>query len=154
MKETLQEPTFADISTLAYQLYVEDGKPEGEAESHWHRAEAILRHPEMRSAENLLSPPSEPEITRSLDAKAEVLDAHLPSDPRSGPKAFHQYFDFAADKRSVAQIRKALQGAPGLESVEAGRERDTVRISFDARRTNPAALIELLTPEVAPVETA
>jgi hypothetical protein len=153
MKETLQEPTFAEISTLAYQLYLEDGQPEGASESHWLRAEAILRHPEMRSAENLLSPPSEPEITRSLEAKAEVLDAHLPSDPYSGPEAFHQHFDFAADKRSVVQIRKALDGAPGLESVEPGNERGTVRISFDARRTNPAALIELLTPEAEPVET-
>jgi len=30
--------------------------------------------------------------------------------------------------------------------VEKGRERGTVRIAFDARRTNPAAIIELLTP--------
>jgi hypothetical protein len=146
MKETLREPTFADISALAYRLYVEDGKPEGEAENHWLRAENILLHPETRSAENVLSPPSEPEINRTLDAKAEVLDAHLPSDPRSGPKAYHQHFDFAADKRGASAIRKALKGLPGVESVEPGRDRDTVRISFDARRTNPAAIIELLTP--------
>ncbi len=151
MKEILKEPTFAAISALAFQLYVEDGKPEGQAEIHWRRAEDILRHPENRSAENVLAPPSEPEINRALDAKAEDLDTHLPSDPRSGPKAYHQYFDFAADKRSVADIRKALKGAPGLESVESGRERGTIRISFDARRTNAAAIIELLTP--APVET-
>jgi hypothetical protein len=99
----------------------------------------------------VLSLPSEPEINRAFDARAEDLDADLPSDPRSGPKAYHQHLDFAADKRSVADIRKALRDAPGLEAVVAGRERGTVRISFDARRTNAAAIIERLTP--APVET-
>jgi hypothetical protein len=151
MKETLKEPTFADISALAYQLYLEDGKPEGEAEHHWLRAENILLHPETRSSENLLSPPSEPEINRTLDAKAEVLDAHLPSDPHSGPNAYRQHFDFAADKQGVSAIRKTLKGVPGVESIEPGREQGTVRISFDARRTNPVALIELLTPEAAEV---
>lgn len=142
----MREPTFAEISALAYRLYVEDGKPEGQAKDHWHRAEDILRHPETWSAENVLSPPSEPEITRSLDARAEVLDADLPSDPRSGPKAWHQHVEFAAKKRSVPDIRKALRGMPGIESVAAGGERGTVRITFDARRTNPAAIIDLLTP--------
>jgi copper chaperone CopZ len=149
MKEPLKNPTVAEISALAYQLYVEDGKPEGQAEIHWHRAEDFLRHPEDHSPENLLSPPSEPEITRSLDARAEELDTDLPSDPRSGPQAYHQHVDFALDKQSVADIRKTLKGVKGVESVEAAPERGTVRISFDARRTNPAAIIELLTPAVA-----
>ena len=149
MKEPLKNPSVAEISALAYQLYVEDGKPEGQAEIHWHRAENILRHPEDRSPENVLSLPSEPEINRALDAKAQDLDTDLPSDPRSGPKAYHQHLDFAADKRSASDIRKTLKGVAGIESVEAGRDRGTVRIAFDARRTNPAAIIELLTPVAA-----
>jgi len=142
----MREPTFAEISALAYQLYVEDGKPQGQSENHWRRAEDILRHPETWSAENVLSPPSEPEITRALDAQAQVLDTNLPSDPRSGPKAWHQHVEFAAKKRTVAEIRKALRGMPGIESVAAGSEKGTVSITFDARRTNPAAIIDLLTP--------
>jgi hypothetical protein len=142
----MREPTFAEISLLAYQLYQEDGKPEGEAERHWRRAEQILRHPENWSAENVLSPPSEPEITRALDARAQTLDADLPSDPHSGPKAWHQHVEFAAKNRTVAEIRKALRGMPGIESVGAGNEKGTVSITFDARRTNPAAIIDLLTP--------
>jgi hypothetical protein len=142
----MKEPTFAEISALAYQLYVEDGKPEGQSENHWRRAEGLLRHPETWSAENVLSPPSEPEINRALDARAQVLDANLPSDPRSGPKAWHQKVEFAARKRTVAEVRKALRGMPGIESVAAGSEKGTVSITFDARRTNPAAIIDLLTP--------
>jgi hypothetical protein len=107
MIEPTREPTFAEISALAYQLYEEDGQPQGQAETHWRRAEEILRHPEARLADNLLSPPSEPEITRALDAKAEVLDADSPSDPHSGPDSWRQSLDIAAEKRDVAEIRRA-----------------------------------------------
>lgn len=143
----MREPTYAEISALAYQLYEEDGKPHGQAEIHWHRAVDLLRHPETFSADNVLSPPSEPEINRTLDAKAQVLDRDLPSDPHSGPKAFHQHLDFAAGKRKVPDIRKALRGVDGVESVKAGNPRGTVRIAFDARKINPAAIIEMLTPK-------
>ena len=142
----MREPTFAEISALAYQLYVEDGKPEGEAEHHWHRALDLLRHPETFSADNVLSPPSEPEINRTLDARAQVLDRDLPSDPHSGPKSFHQQVEFAAEGRKIASIRKSLQDLDGVTSVESGAERGTVRIAFDARKTNAAAIIDLLTP--------
>jgi hypothetical protein len=142
----MREPTYAEISALAYRLYEEDGKPQGESEIHWHRALDLLRHPETFSADNVLSPPSEPEITRTLDAKAEVLDQGLPSDPHSGPKAFHQQVEFAAGTRKIATIRKALKDVDGVTSVENGEERGTVRIAFDARKTNAAAIIDLLTP--------
>ena len=66
MIEPTKGPTVAEISALAYQLYEEDGKPDGQAADHWRRAEEILRHPETRPADNILSPPSEPEITRAL----------------------------------------------------------------------------------------
>jgi len=142
----MREPTYAEISALAYRLYEEDGKPHGESEIHWHRALDLLRHPETFSADNVLSLPSEPEITRTLDAKAEVLDQGLPSDPHSGPKAFHQQVEFAAGTRKIATIRKALKDVDGVTSVENGEERGTVRIAFDARKTNAAAIIDLLTP--------
>lgn len=148
----MREPTYAEISTLAYQLYVEDGKPHGQAETHWHRALDLLRHPETFSADNVLSPPSEPEINRTLDAKAQVLDRDLPSDPHSGPKAVHQHVEFASGKRKVADIRKALRAIDGVEDVKAGKARGTVHIAFDARKTNPAAIIEKLTPRGEPAE--
>jgi len=144
MIEPQKEPTVAEISALAYQLYLEDGKPDGEAESHWRRAEEILRHPESRSPENILSPPSEPEITRALDAKAEVLDAGIPSDPRSGPKSWKQFVEFAAEKRTLAEIKKALQGLAGIEAITSGK--GTVRITFDARKVTQSAIIDQLTP--------
>jgi hypothetical protein len=142
----MREPTYAEISALAYQLYEEDGKPPGHADIHWHRALDLLRHPETFSADNVLSLPSEPEINRTLDAKAEVLDRGLPSDPHSGPRAFHQEMEFAAGTRKVTAIRKALKGVAGVKSVETGRELGTVRIAFDARKTNSAAIIDALTP--------
>ena len=144
MIEPTKEPTVAEISDLAYQLYEEDGRPEGESESHWQRAEEILRHPENRSADNILSPPSEPEITRALDAKGEVLDAGIPSDPHSGPQSWKQFVDVAAERRGVAEIRKAIDGLPGIEKIVGGK--GTVRISFDARKVNPAAIMDRLTP--------
>ncbi len=144
MIEPTREPTFAEISALAYQLYEEDGQPEGQAEIHWRRAEEILRHPEARLADNILSPPSEPEITRALDAKAEVLDADSPSDPHSGPEAWRQSLDIAAEKRDVAEIRRALQEVPGIDTVMGGR--GTVRITYDSRKITPAAIVDRLTP--------
>jgi hypothetical protein len=144
MIEPTKEPTVAAISALAYQLYLEDGKPEGQAADHWHRAEEILRHPETRPSDNILSPPSEPEITRALDAKAEVLDAGLPSDPHSGPQAWRQFVDIAAEKRDVAEIRRALAALPGIEQLTGGR--GTVRINYDARKVSQAAIIDCLTP--------
>jgi hypothetical protein len=146
----MKEPTYAEISALAYQLYLEDGRPQGEAETHWHRAVEILRHPETFSPDNVLSLPSEPEINRTLDAKAEVLDRGLPSDPHSGPKAFHQQMEFAAGKRTPAELRKELKGIAGVTSVEKGDSRGIVRIAFDARKTNAAAIIDTLAP--VPVE--
>ena len=144
MIEPTPAPTVADISALAYQLYEEDGKPEGQAADHWRRAEAILLHPEMRPADNILSPPSEPEITRALDAKAEVLDAGLPSDPHSGPQAWRQSVDIAAEKRDVAEMRRALSVLAGIEKLTGGRE--TVRITYDSRKVSQATIIDRLTP--------
>jgi copper chaperone CopZ len=144
MIEPTNEPTVADVSALAYQLYEEDGRPEGQAADHWRRAEDILRHPETRPADNILSPPSEPEITRALDARAEVLDAGLPSDPHSGPQSWRQSVEIAAEKRDVADMRRALSSLAGIEKLTAGP--GTVRITYDSRQVSQAAIIDCLTP--------
>ena len=144
MIEQTKAPTVAEISALAFQLYEEDGRPEGEAETHWRRAEEILRHPEARHADNILSPPSEPEITRTLDAKAKILDAGSPSDPHSGPQSWRQFVDVAAENRGTTEIKKALQGLDGIVTTIGGK--GTVRITFDARKVTPSAIIDRLTP--------
>lgn len=36
-------PLHDDIAHLAYRYYEEEGRPEGCAEEHWHRAEQVLR---------------------------------------------------------------------------------------------------------------
>jgi hypothetical protein len=145
----MRKPTHSQIAALAYQLYVEDGKPEGEAESHWHRALEILTHPETYSDDNILAPPSEPEITRALDEKAQTLDEGLPSDPHSGSNAFHQRIELAVgsnDKKAATRIENTLRRLKGIERVQHGGEGETatVQIYFDARRTNPAAIHEAL----------
>ena len=143
----MRTPSRSQIAALAYQLYVEDGKPEGEADAHWRRAEKILKHPENYSDDNILSPPSEPELTRALDAKAEILDADLPSDPHSGKKAYHQRIEVAVnsgEKKVATRVRDALRHLQGIEQVRISGKGETVRICFDARRTNPAAIHEAL----------
>jgi hypothetical protein len=141
----MKPPTYAQISALAYQLYVEDGKPEGEAESHWYRAQKILSHPGNRSGENILSPPSEPELDGALNAQAELLDGALPSDPHSGRNAYHQRIEVAVGTRKAATpIQEILRSLKGVERVRNGDEGSTVQIFFDARRTNPAAIHEAL----------
>jgi hypothetical protein len=143
----MRKPTHSQIAALAYKLYVEDGKPEGEAESHWHRAVEILNHPETYSDDNVLSPPSEPEINRALDAKAQDLDTGLPSDPHSGSNAFHQRIEVAVDsrdKKKAARMKQALSSLKGIERVQPGGAGETMQIFFDARRTNPAAIHEAL----------
>jgi hypothetical protein len=144
----MSQPTHSQIAALAYQLYVEDGKPEGESETHWHRALEILTHPETYSDENILAPPSEPEITPILDAKAQPLDEGLPSDPHSGSQAYHQRIEVAVDgrdKKAAARMHQALRRIPGIERVQLGNQGATMQIFFDARRTNPAAILEALT---------
>jgi copper chaperone CopZ len=142
------EPTQEDIAKLAYQFYVEDGKPEGRAEDHWARAEEFLSHPENHSDENVLAVPSEPELTRALDERAQELDRDLPSDPRSGEQALHQQVAMAIDAKEGRQDVKTLEDAlghlPGIEGVEIDRKEGRVHIHFDARRTNPAAIHEAI----------
>ena len=77
------------------------------------------------------------------------VDADLPSDPHSGPGSFRQHLDIAADKRDLAEVRKALNGLKGVESIIGGRE--TVRVAFDARKVTASAIIDLLTPTVQEV---
>lgn len=36
-------PLEEDIARLAFRYYEEEGRPEGRAEEHWHRAEQVLR---------------------------------------------------------------------------------------------------------------
>ena len=148
----MRQPTYAQVSALAYKLYEEDGRPEGEAESHWHRALDILTHPENYSDENVLSPPSEPELTRALDAKTLPVDVGIPSDPYSARDAYHQHIEVGIEgrkDRAVAKIKEALRSLKGVEQVEAGKKPRTVRISFDARHTNPAAILESLSGNAA-----
>jgi hypothetical protein len=40
---TLSPPDHRSITALAYQYYVEEGRPEGQAEEHWFRAERALK---------------------------------------------------------------------------------------------------------------
>ena len=36
-------PPEGDIAHLAYRYYEEEGRPDGRADEHWHRAEQVLR---------------------------------------------------------------------------------------------------------------
>ena len=143
----IMEPTPREIARLAYRFYVEDGKPEGCAEDHWLRAEAFLLHPENHSDLNLLTMPSEPEITPALDEKAKDLDQFLPSDPHSGEDSMHQRIDIAIDSRARNKTEQDFKGAlknlQGIQRVKADGA-DRMTIFFDARRTNPAAIHEAL----------
>jgi hypothetical protein len=141
------EPTAEEIAKLAYRFYVEDGRPDDCAVDHWLRAEAFLRHPEDHSDLNVLTVPSEPEITPALDEKAKDFDQFLPSDPHSGSNAMHQRIEIAIDSRARNKTEKDFQAAlgqlKGVERIKAdGSERMT--IFFDARKTNPAAIHEAL----------
>jgi Protein of unknown function (DUF2934) len=138
------EPTPDDISRLAYQFYLEDGKPEGFALDHWKRAEEFLRHPENHSGKNVLAVPSEPEITRALDEKAVELDTDLPSDPRTGEEAVHQKVELAVDPQAKRgqTLQAALKHLPGIERIHPQPDLKRVTIYFDARLTNPAAIHE------------
>ncbi len=148
------KPQPEEVARLAYQFYIEDGKPVGSAEDHWARAEEFLSHPENYSDKNVLAVPSEPEITRSLDEKAKILDADLPSDPHSGKDAFHQRVDLALDHRKDLQDKKSLQQAlkhlKGIERVETHAKSERVSVYFDARQTNPAAIHEALFDHARP----
>jgi hypothetical protein len=146
------EPTAEEISRLAYRFYVEDGKPEGCAEDHWRRAETFLRHPEDHSDLNVLTVPSEPELTPALDEKAKDLDQFLPSDPHSGQDALHQRIEIAIDSRakmkSEKDFKSALKMVKGVEQIKAASP-ERMTIYFDARRTNPAEIHEALSGRAA-----
>lgn len=137
-----------EVAKLAYRFYLEDGKPEGRASDHWLRAEAFLLHPENRSDQNILAVPSEPELTRALDEKGRELDRDLPSDPRTNGDAVHQTVELAIDHREkredVATLKKILKHLKGIEGIEVDAKAARVSISFDARRTNPAAIHEAI----------
>jgi copper chaperone CopZ len=137
-----------EVAKLAYQFYLEDGKPEGRAEDHWARAEEFLRHPENRSDQNILAVPSEPELTRGLGEKGRELDRDLPSDPGSNGAAVHQRIELAIDhnekRQDVATLERILKHLQGIEAIEVDEEKARVSISFDARQTNPAAIHEAI----------
>jgi hypothetical protein len=142
------EPTKENIARLAYQFYLEDGKVPGNASEHWTRAEEFLRHPENHSDTNILTPPSEPELTRALEEKARQLDENLPSDPHSGAAAVHQEMEIALDPRGQGRegkvLKEFLRGVSGVERVEIKDHFGRLQIRFDARRTNPAAIHEAI----------
>lgn len=136
------------IAELAYQLYLEDGKPEGQALDHWLRAANLLSHPENYSDQNILAVPSEPELTRNLQEKGAILDQNLPSDPHTGPEALHQCVDVAvAGKQKLEEvkaIKRALKRLKGVERLEPDLKSGLVSIYFDTRQTNPAAIHEAI----------
>jgi copper chaperone CopZ len=142
------QPSHDEIAKLAYQFYLEDGRPEGESDSHWSRAEEFLRNPQNHSDTNVLSVPSEPELTQALDEKARDLDVGLPSDPRSDGKAIHQKIELALDpkkaKPDMPSLQRALAHIKGIESLQTSKDQSRVIVSFDARRTNPAAIHEAI----------
>jgi hypothetical protein len=147
------QPPREEIAKLAYQFYIEDGKPTGCAKEHWARAEEFLNHPENHADSNLLATPSEPEINQALDEKARELDQNLPSDPRSGEDAVHQWFEIANEQpkerqngraKSPRKLEEVLKGLPGIERIKVVNGADRLRIHFDARRTNPAAIHEAI----------
>jgi copper chaperone CopZ len=142
------QPNREDVAKLAYQFYLEDGKLEGRADDHWARAEEFLRHPENHSDQNILAVPSEPELTRALDEKGRELDRDLPSDPRTDGDAVHQHVELAIDhgekRQDVATLKKILKHLKGIERIEVDAKSARVNISFDARRTNPAAIHEAI----------
>jgi len=142
------KPNPSEIAKLAYQLYLEDGKPEGQALDHWIRATNLLRHPENYSNQNILTVPSEPELTEYLQEKGEVLDQNLPSDPRTGPEAFHQHVEVAINteqgREEVKAIRQALKHLKGIKHIKSDFKAGIVHIHFDARETNPAAIHEAI----------
>jgi copper chaperone CopZ len=140
------KPSAEEVAKLAYRFYLEDGKPDGQASEHWARAEEFLRHPENHSNRNVLSVPSEPEITRALDEKSRELDRDLPSDPRTGKKAVHQHVELAVKgrKQGMAALEKALKHLEGIEQIKPDKATGRVVVHFDARRTNPAAIHEAI----------
>lgn len=140
------EPRREDIARLAYQFYLEDGRVAGREEDHWARAEEFLRHPENHSDSNVLSPPSEPELTPALDEKALDLDQDLPSNPQTGEEAVHQHMEIAADPGGLKSgtLEQVLRRLKGIEQVEAKDGTGRILIRFDARRTNPAAIHEAM----------
>ena len=143
------KPSQDDIAKLAYQFYLEDGKPEGEAENHWARATEFLNSPQNHSGTNILSVPSEPELTPALDEKARDLDVGLPSDPRSDAEAaVHQKIELALDpkkaKPDMPSLKRALSHIGGIENLQTSADQSRVIVSFDARRTNPAAIHEAI----------
>ena len=111
--------TYERIAELAYILYVEEGRPEGRAEWHWHRASEILAQP-----------------------------VHLPSDPRSGPDAIHQQINVAVDHRddrdSSNAVLNVVRSLSGVEEAYLKDDGRFMHISFDARRTNPAAIFDAI----------
>ena len=142
------KPKREDIANLAYQFYVEDGRPEGRSDEFWQRAEEFLSHPENHSDQNVLSVPSEPELTRALDEKSRELDTDLPSDTHTGEDAVDQKVELAVDRNEKRQDLKTLQHAlahlEGIEGIDPQTAEGRVVIRFDARRTNPAAIHEAI----------
>ena len=57
-------PSFEEISARAYQLYEDEGRPEGKSEEHWARAEAALAVETRRMPDVPAQRPVEQQRTR------------------------------------------------------------------------------------------
>jgi len=140
----MREPTYAEISALAYRLYEEDGKPHGESEIHWHRALDLCDIPRPFPRQRALAAFRAGDH-RTLDAKAECsIKACRPI--RTAAQGVSPAGGIRRRNTQDRDDPQGLKDVDGVTSVENGEERGTVRIAFDARKTNAAAIIDLLTP--------
>lgn len=79
---------------------------------------------------------------------------HNPADPRDPRHAFHaekpvlEKFDIAVEGNRPVEhahrIERLLKGTRGIRQVAPHLTEERVTIAYDARRTNPAAIHELL----------
>lgn len=79
-----QIPTDQDISNAAFFLWLDEGKPEGRAEAHWHRAKEMLTRTDTEAA---LQTPAKKRNSRAKNSPAEVTEKAAPAKKPRKPKA-------------------------------------------------------------------
>jgi len=57
-------PSVDQIADVAYQIYLEEGRPEGRAMEHWYRAEQLLR--DGRGDDDVVAPDDDPVANEPL----------------------------------------------------------------------------------------
>ena len=66
------DPTASEISTLAYQLWLDNGCPVGTDQEDWLRAEAMLKKALVAQYEDLSRPPSLPRCDALTDSEMRI----------------------------------------------------------------------------------